>query len=842
MLRSAAVARAVVVLLTGTLAATLSASSSSAKVDLVPVSRVLSAGAADREVLTVDALSTSAAVLYGERSGTWVAYGTGLASRRDLPDGRYYLAGDRLLDVRSGSVAAQAAAGGTTRTHQVPPGAVFVTSTANGWVEASTRTTGTTTSVGLTEVVLTGTTSVARRDLGTVLDALGADAPDVVLTATAAARAVQDASHVAFTVTAQADGTATTAVVRLTVADDTVAVLSVGAGPVTVVATNGADVLATYPGTAPGTSRLVRYTGSGQTTWTVPAGADPVDLGGVTGWTSFAAGSSSGVVGSASGGTDDQGATWWRTAEGRSVVASSGTTVWAVRDGSLVRTDRDQSNPVTLVVGADRERRVVGLDVDGTAVRWTERRPWGATTWSRPADGSAGATVTSGTAAGPVGTAKDTVLSQGPGGSAVLVDPATKTVEIRDAAARVVGQVVADGSAGPLVVVGTGTLAWVRKGTPGDEVVVGTMPTAPVADGLGFVPITPTRMLDTRTTNQPLGAGAVREVALAAAVPAQAQAVALNVTAVDASTATFLRVWPKDQPMPGTSNLNATPGSTVAVAVVSSVSTDRKVMVRNNAGSVHLVVDVTGYYVSSGGAGFAPLATAARLYDSRTSGGHAPMTTQRLQVAGKAGVPADATAVMVNVTSASAQGPGHVTVVPAGGDVGGTSSLNLWPGADVANRATVPLSSDGKIDVYLHGGPSGVIVDVVGWYGPSGSLRLTPVAPQRVADTRDAALSPGGPVGQGQTRTLSVRDRIVTDRVPAAALVTLTATQQTAPATHLKVGAAGQALPPTSDLNTGAGRDQSAMALMVWNTAGTSVVYNNVGSTHVVIDVTAVFR
>ncbi|MCL2090404.1 MAG: hypothetical protein FWH11_04140, partial [Micrococcales bacterium] len=493
------------------------------------------------------------------------------------------------------------------------------------------------------------------------------------------------------------------------------------------------------------------------------------------------------------------------------------------------------------VAGGAGSRGVVGREAAGAPVRWTARRPWGGPTGSPPADGSAAATVADGTAAGPVGTARGTVLFAGPGGSAVLADPATKTVEIRDAQARTVGQVVADGSAGPLVAISASTLVWVRAGASGDEVVSAALPTVPVVSGLGFVPITPVRALDTRTVNQPLGAGAVREVPLAGVVPPEAKAVALNVTAVGASASTFLRVWPTGQTMPGTSNLNVTRDSTAAVAVVSALGTDRKVSVRNNTGSVHLVVDVTGYYVSSGGAGFSPLASSARLYDSRTSGGHASMSTRRLQVAGRAGIPSDATAVMVNVTAAGAQGPGHISVVPAGGDVHGTSSVNLWPGADVANRATVPLSG-GQIDVYLHAGPSGVIVDVVGWYGPSGQLRLTPVVPQRVVDTRDAALSPGGPVGQGQTRTLSVRDAIVTDQVPRAALVTLTATQQTAVATHLKVGAAGQALPVTSDLNTGAGRDQAALALMVWNSAGASVVYNNTGSTHVVVDVVAVFH
>ena len=355
---------------------------------------------------------------------------------------------------------------------------------------------------------------------------------------------------------------------------------------------------------------------------------------------------------------------------------------------------------------------------------------------------------------------------------------------------------------------------------------------------LGFVPVSPARLVDTRTSSK-VGSGKTLDVKVAGVggVPSSAQAVALNITAVDATGRTFLRAWPLGVTEPSSSTVNVHPGATVAAATVLGVGSEGKIRLRNNTGTVNVIVDVTGYYAPSGGAKFTPLTSAVRLYDSRTSGGHGPMTTKRLQVAGKSGVPSDATAVMINVTSASAQGPGYIAVVPAGTNVRGTSSVNLWPGADVANRATVPLSSDGKIDVYLHGGPSGVVVDVVGWYGPSGTLRLTPVTPQRMVDTRVK----GGALRGGESRTVALRDAIVTAQQPAAALATITATQQTAN-THLKVAAAGKNLPATSDMNTGPGRDQAAMALFVWDGSGRSAVYNNAGSTHLIIDVTAVFR
>ncbi|MCL2091594.1 MAG: hypothetical protein FWH11_10435 [Micrococcales bacterium] len=375
------------------------------------------------------------------------------------------------------------------------------------------------------------------------------------------------------------------------------------------------------------------------------------------------------------------------------------------------------------------------------------------------------------------------------------------------------------------------------NGTTSATVKVSPVSSVTLGSDLGFVPVSPTRLVDTRGGSK-VGAGKTLDVQVAGVggVPSDARAVALNVTAVDATGRTFLRAWPLGVTEPSSSTLNVHPGATVAAATVLGVGSGGKVRLRNNTGTVNVIVDVTGYYVSSGGAGFSPLPSAVRLYDSRTSGGHAAMSTKRLQVTGKGGIPSNATAVMVNVTAASARGPGHVSVVPAGGDVRGTSAVNLWPGADVANRATVPLSG-GKIDVYLHSGPAGVIIDVVGWYGPSGELRLTPVAPQRLVDTRVK----GGALKGRESRTVALRDAVVTTGRPAAALATITATQQTTN-THMTVGAAGAALPTTSDMNTGPGRDQAALALFVWNASGRSVVYNNAGSTHLVIDVTAVFR
>ena len=68
------------------------------------------------------------------------------------------------------------------------------------------------------------------------------------------------------------------------------------------------------------------------------------------------------------------------------------------------------------------------------------------------------------------------------------------------------------------------------------------------------------------------------------------------------------------------SNLNLGAGETVAGSVTTKLGSGASVRLRNDAGSVHLAVDLAGYYVSGGsGAGFTAT-TPSRVLDTRTSG------------------------------------------------------------------------------------------------------------------------------------------------------------------------------------------------------------------------------
>jgi uncharacterized protein (DUF1501 family) len=122
-------------------------------------------------------------------------------------------------------------------------------------------------------------------------------------------------------------------------------------------------------------------------------------------------------------------------------------------------------------------------------------------------------------------------------------------------------------------------------------------------DGAGVVPVAPTRLLDTR---HGIGArqglvGPASEIDLVVSgvggVAAGASAVILNVTATGATDETFVTVYPDGVARPDASSLNVERGGTIANLVVAKVGANGRVRLSNDAGGVHLLADVTGYFI-----------------------------------------------------------------------------------------------------------------------------------------------------------------------------------------------------------------------------------------------------
>jgi hypothetical protein len=244
----------------------------------------------------------------------------------------------------------------------------------------------------------------------------------------------------------------------------------------------------------------------------------------------------------------------------------------------------------------------------------------------------------------------------------------------------------------------------------------------------------PRRLLDTRA-GQPTadnlfagggirGEGTTLELAVAgrAGVAPDASSVALNVT-VDAPLGQgFVTVYPCGTPTrPTASNLNFRPGQTVANLVITKVGADGKVCIYTHR-STHVVVDASGELPATT---FVPLAAPQRLLDTRrgsdtTDGGFRAFGAQpqggtlQLRVNNRAGIPSDASAVVLNVTAVDPASRGFVTAHPRGSVRPTASNLNHVPGLTVPNAVIARVGRDGDICLFTSGATH-LVADVAGW-------------------------------------------------------------------------------------------------------------------------------
>ncbi len=124
-----------------------------------------------------------------------------------------------------------------------------------------------------------------------------------------------------------------------------------------------------------------------------------------------------------------------------------------------------------------------------------------------------------------------------------------------------------------------------------------------------LVPIEPCRLADTRATSQVGTATTIGEntsIVIEAHgmqgncdLPTDATALSMNVTAVDPTAQTNLRIYPTpdDGSVPLTANLNPFPGLPREFnSVVTNLNEDGQFSVYNRFGTVDVVIDVIGYY------------------------------------------------------------------------------------------------------------------------------------------------------------------------------------------------------------------------------------------------------
>lgn len=384
---------------------------------------------------------------------------------------------------------------------------------------------------------------------------------------------------------------------------------------------------------------------------------------------------------------------------------------------------------------------------------------------------------------------------------------------------------------------GSGNANTAHGGTPGCEgstpVVVGAMETVDADITLLpqiYVPLdNPARLADTRPGRPvtagapegtgPVAAGAVLEVQVAgvAGIPDDAASVALNLTAVAPQGPGHLTAYPCGEAPPTASNVNYNTGETRPNAVIARIGGGGKVCIRTHA-TTDVIVDVAGYFPGSDG--FVPLLNPARVIDTRPDrpvvdgapAGGAPVaagTTLEVQVTGLASVPAEATAVAMNVTAVGAQGPGHLAVFPCGQPAPATSNVNYGAGETAPNAVVSRIGHDGKVCIQTHA-TTDVIVDIAGYFVADGGFASL-ATPARLMDTRperptvDGAAAGVGAL-QGQTvYELQVGGRAGLPRSGASVALNVTALLGQEPG-HLTVFPCGEEAPTASNVNYLAGQ------------------------------------
>jgi Cysteine-rich secretory protein family len=222
---------------------------------------------------------------------------------------------------------------------------------------------------------------------------------------------------------------------------------------------------------------------------------------------------------------------------------------------------------------------------------------------------------------------------------------------------------------------------------------------------------------------------------------------------------------------------------------------------------------------TSAATGFAPLAP-ARIVDTRTSTGAARLAsgvTTRIQISGQGGVPANAKAVLANITVSGPDGAGFLTMWNCSAAQPEVSTLNFSANETVANTATVPLDGSGRLCAFSNVSAD-LLIDVGGYYSTAASGRYVPVAPVRLMDSREGRGTPTRLAG-GQVVELRVTGGAGVPNNASAVALNVTGVVPSIDS-YITVFPCGT-MPPTSSLNPAAGKVTPNLVMAQVSDAGT---------------------
>jgi hypothetical protein len=252
--------------------------------------------------------------------------------------------------------------------------------------------------------------------------------------------------------------------------------------------------------------------------------------------------------------------------------------------------------------------------------------------------------------------------------------------------------------------------------------------------GLVYYPLTPCRVIDTRSVYRPqagpfgppsMDARETRKFRFPATpyctVPAAA-AYSVTLTAVPPGPLAYMTAWPDGGSQPNVSSINSFVGRVLANSVIIPASADGTIDVFAYD-STDFLVDINGYYAPDDGKKglYDYTVTQCRASDSTVSGGAYPDDTARTinvpAASGCSGIPSNAQGYAINVTALPNGNPmPFLTAYPAGQPRPNASILNAFQGQVVTNSAIIPAGTNGGIDVYAYR-RTDVVVEISGYFG-----------------------------------------------------------------------------------------------------------------------------
>jgi Concanavalin A-like lectin/glucanases superfamily len=393
------------------------------------------------------------------------------------------------------------------------------------------------------------------------------------------------------------------------------------------------------------------------------------------------------------------------------------------------------------------------------------------------------------------------------------------------------------------------------------------IPVQPATPPSVFVPITPVRIMDTRSASKigpvtgPIAADGTATLPIdgittnGVDLPASGiTAVAIAITVTGQTEGGFITTFPAGTPRPETSAVNFTSSGNYTNNAIVPVGPGGGIEFYNGAtSSIQLITDITGYFTTNttatGASTYTPLADPTRILDTRNGTG-APEAqiaadgTLTLTMDGDntngAGLPASGvTAVALNLTVVPADGGSGILIAyPDGVSTPSVSLLSYRGGYVQAGTILIPVGSDGKIDIFNSSSdPISLVGDLSGYFTTSTTGQYYhPLDSTRLLDTRqtsamgaDAAITIDNPAS-----ILANNPTLVLDIV---------ATEATAPGGYLVAYPAAAAMPDTSLLSFVADGEDANLALVNTATSNASTIDNqSAGTVQVVVDTNGYFE